>query len=183
MQYLQITLVNDRFNIDDMLSIVSNKTYKDFKQTDIYKAIIDSDNDAIMEGMCKKEYFNSILYWSCPKIAFLIENGKPWKHAKEECIKNEGKGLIYLVKIGENLYKYGRTKNMRKRLSGYPRGSVLLRNDYVNDMINAEKILLNAAKESNGRLFQGNEYYYYENNEEPTEVHNLALKRITTLGI
>ena len=72
---------------------------------------------------------------------------------------------------------------MRKRLSGYPRGSVLLRNDYVNDMINAEKILLNAAKESNGRLFQGNEYYYYENNEEPTEVYNLALKRITTLGI
>ena len=72
---------------------------------------------------------------------------------------------------------------MRKRLSGYPRGSVLLRNDYVNDMINAEKVLLNAAKESNGRLFQGNEYYYYENNEEPTQVYNLAIDRINKLNL
>ena len=85
MEEIQIELIDGRFNVNEMLSRVSNKTlqdYKnnktlqDYKNTDIYQSLIENDNSAIMNGMCKAEYFNSLLYWACPKIAFLIENHK-----------------------------------------------------------------------------------------------------------
>ena len=180
MDYLGISIENGRFNVDDMLKLVSNKTLRDFRYTEIFKAIIESDNDAIMDGYSKIEYFNSLLYWAAPKVAFLIENHKPWKEKKEESLKSGGS--IYLIRIGERLYKYGRTKNMRKRILQYPQGSTLLRNDFVNDMIKAEKVLLNTVKESNGRLFHGNEYFTLEDDNEATKIYDLAIERINKLG-
>ena len=73
MDEIQIELIDGRFNVNEMLSRVSNKTLQDYKNTDIYQSLIENDNSAIMNGMCKAEYFNSLLYWACPKIAFLIE--------------------------------------------------------------------------------------------------------------
>ena len=87
MKHLNITSEKGRFCVDDMLSLVSDKTLQDFRRTDIYSAIMDSDHNAIMDGTCKNEYFNSLLYWACPKIAFLIENGKPWQQKKQEALK------------------------------------------------------------------------------------------------
>ena len=183
MKHLGLTSEKGRFYVDDMLSLVSDKTLQDFRRTDIYSAIMDSDHDAIMDGTCKNEYFNSLLYWACPKIAFLIENGKPWQQKKQEALKGANMGIIYLIKIGEHLYKYGRTKNMRKRILGYPHGSTLLRNDYVQDMYRAEKILLDTVKESDGRLFHGNEYFYLDNDDVAIKCYKKALEKIAKEGL
>ena len=45
-------------------------------------------------------------------------------------------------------------------------------------MYTAEKVLLNCANESNGRLYNGNEFYYFEDQNEPLKVFDLALERI-----
>ena len=132
MQYLGLTIKNDRFYVDELLEKVSEKRLSDFKLTDIYDAIIDNDHDAIMNGYCKKEYFNSLLYWSAPKIAFLIENGKPYEQYKYKVIESEKKGIIYLIKIGEGLYKFGRTKDIKRRL----KTAYILSNDRYPAKIN-----------------------------------------------
>ena len=178
MQYLGLTIKNDRFYVDELLEKVSEKRLSDFKLTDIYDAIIDNDHDAIMNGYCKKEYFNSLLYWSAPKIAFLIENGRPYEQYKYKVIESEKKGIIYLIKIGEGLYKFGRTKDIKRRFLEYPRGSQIIRWEYVDNQVEAEKILLATVKESNGKLYQGNEYFYFKNAKEPEEIFEKALKRL-----
>ena len=177
MDELQVELIDGRFDVNEMLGRFSKKTLQDYKNTEIYESLIQNDPSAIMNGLCKKEYFNSLLYWANPKIAFLIENKMPWRHLKEPSMK-EG-GCLYLIKIAEHLYKYGRTKNIRKRLLQYPKGSTLIRHDYVDDMVQAEKILLNTVKESNGTLFHGNEYFYFENDNEPIEIYRRGLYRIS----
>ena len=54
----------------------------------------------------------------------------------------------------------------------------IIKYENVDDMFQSEKILLNCANESNGRLFTGNEFYYFDNEDEPLEVFNKALSRI-----
>ena len=175
MDELQIELIDGRFSVNDMLSQISNKTLKDFKKTDIYTSLIENDHDAIMNEMCKKEYFNCILYWACPKIAFLIENHKPWRHLKDVVLK-EG-GCLYLIKISDHLYKYGRTKNIKKRLLQYPHGSTLMKLVYVDDMVKSEKVLLDTVKEQ-ANVFHGNEYFYLENDQKAIELYNKGITKI-----
>ena len=175
MDEIQIELIDGRFNVNEMLSRVSNKTLQDYKNTDIYQSLIENDNSAIMNGMCKAEYFNSLLYWACPKIAFLIENHKPWRHIKDIVMK-EG-GSLYLIRISEHLYKYGRTKNIKKRLQQYTKGSTLLCNEYIDDVISGEKILLNTVKEY-ADIFHGNEYFYLDNDKIAIDIYKKGMNRI-----
>ena len=120
MEELQVELIDGRFDVNEMLgrfskktlqdyknteiyeSLIqfSKKTLQDYKNTEIYESLIQNDPSAIMNGLCKKEYFNSLLYWANPKIAFLIENKMPWRHLKEPSMK-EG-GCLYLIKISEH---------------------------------------------------------------------------------
>ena len=183
MEYLGVVLKNGRFNVDEMLEKISEKKLSDFKLSEIYDAIIENDNDAIMNGMCKKEYFNSLLYWAAPKIAFLIENNRPYQKFREKIISSEKQGVIYLIKISNNLYKFGRTKNLRKRFLQYPRGSQILKFEYVNNQIESEKILLNTVKEYNGKLYHGNEYFYFDRDSEPIEIFEKSMKKIETLNL
>lgn len=161
-----------------MSEIESDKTIKDFKKTTIYQDLMEIDNESIIGDWVKNKYYRTILYWAEPSYAVFIENKEDWKAQKEKSKARELKGIIYLVKISDNLFKFGRTTNMRKRLNQYPRGSEVIKFENVDDMYSSEKILLNCANESDGKQFHGNEYYYYTNPEEPIKVFDLALERI-----
>jgi hypothetical protein len=137
------------------------------------------DDSAIIGNQAQFKYKNAILFWAAPLYGTFYENGDDWLACKEIIENQNKKGIIYLVKINNNLFKFGRTINMRKRMNGYPRGSELLRYEEVSDMVEAEKILLNCANESNGKLWQGNEFYYYEDLDEPFRVFEHALSKIS----
>ena len=170
------------FSISDLLkTIESKKTIRDFKKTDIYENLLEIDTQSIIGDRCKNKYYRTVLYWAEPTFAVFIENNEDWKEAKNKADKKKLRGIIYLIKIGDNLYKFGRTENMRKRYNQYPRGSEIIKYENVEDMFSAEKILLNCASESNARLFHGNEFYYFDDENEPLEVFNKALSRIDQL--
>ena len=167
------------FSISEFLkTIESKKTRSDFKKTDIFENLLEIDKQAIIGDKCKNKYYRTVLYWAEPTFAVFIENNEDWKEAKRKAEKRKLRGIIYLVKIGENLFKFGRTENMRKRINQYPRGSQIIKYENVEDMFHSEKVLLNCANESNGRLYTGNEFYYFEDQEEPLKVFNKALERI-----
>ncbi len=161
-----------------MNKIESDKTIKDFKKTSIYEDLIEIDKECIIGDYVKNKYYRTILYWAEPTFAVFIENNEDWKLEKKKSQERKLKGIIYLVQIGTNLFKFGRTTNMRKRINQYPKGSVIIKYENVQDMYRSEKILLNCANESNGKLYNGNEFYYYSDTNEPLKVFNLALERI-----
>lgn len=167
------------FSISELLkTIESKKTRSDFKKTDIFVNLLEIDKQSIIGDKCKYKYYRTVLYWAEPTFAVFIENNEDWKEAKRKAEKRKLRGIIYLVKIGEHLFKFGRTENMRKRINQYPRGSQIIKYENVEDMFHSEKVLLNCANESNGRLYTGNEFYYFEDQEEPLNVFNKALERI-----
>lgn len=137
-----------------------------------------TDPDVIIGNKIKNEYKNAITYWCCPNYAFAIELGLPYEQLRKNEYDESREGYIYVVSIDGNLFKFGRAINVRKRMTGYPKGSKCLMKQYCNDMFESEKILLNAANESNGRLFHGNEYYYFQDIDEPKKVFELAVDRI-----
>ena len=161
-----------------MTSINCPKTWKDFTKTDIYRDIDEIDPHAFMRCMVKDKYYRTVLYWAEPTWAVFIENDEDYEDAQRESETRKLKGIIYLVQIGPNLFKFGRTTNMRKRINQYPRGSTIVKYENVDNMYTAEKVLLNCANESNGRLYNGNEFYYFEDQNEPLKVFDLALERI-----
>ena len=167
------------FSISELLkTIESKKTRSDFRKTDIFENLLEIDKEAIIGDKCKRKYYRTVLYWAEPTYAVFIENGEDWKEWRAKAEKKKLKGIIYLVKIGENLFKFGRTENMRKRINQYPRGSQIIKYENVEDMFRSEKVLLNCANESNGRLYTGNEFYYFDDQDEPLKVFNKALERI-----
>ena len=167
-----------RINIEETLGIYSSKTWKDFRQSGLYRNIVDTDPDAIVGKFIKDEYKRAIIYWAAPEYAFAIDLGKDWQSLREKQEAKNKEGYIYLINIGAHLYKYGRTGNVKQRLAQYPKGSTLCKSEFVKDMYEAEKILLNCANESNGKLFHGNEYYYHTDPNEPYDVWDKALSRI-----
>ena len=175
---------NDYFSISSLLKTIdSKKTRNDFRKSEIFQDLLEIDKQAIIGDQCKKKYYRTVLYWAEPTYAVFIENGEEWKEYKKRTECNKLKGIIYLVKISDNLYKFGRTENMRKRINQYPRGSTIVKYEEVSDMFRAEKILLNCASESNGKLYTGNEFYFYEDETEPLRVFNVALERLSKPGI
>jgi hypothetical protein len=167
------------FSIPKLLeTIESKKTLSDFKKTDIYDNLLEIDKESIVGNMCKYKYYRTILYWAEPTFAVFIEAKENWKEAREKAERKKLRGIIYLVKISDHLFKFGRTENMKKRINQYPRGSIIVKYENVEDMYKSENILLNCAKESNGYIYQGNEFFYFNNEDEPLEVFNKALDRI-----
>lgn len=171
--------MNGYFHIPSLLEeLESNKTFKDFKKSDVCKAIQKADESGILGKFAKLEYRHAVLYWAAPTYGAFYENGEDWKTIKNMIEQDNRKGFIYLVLIGDNLWKFGRTANVRKRFNGYPKGSELIRYQAVDDMFESEKILLNCANESNGRVFTAKEYYKFPDAEEPVLVFEKALTRI-----
>lgn len=75
-------------------------------------------------------------------------------------------GNLYLIwereflKSGENLFKIGRTDNIRRRLSQYPKGSRLLFSIYTPDCLTAERELIRKFKSTfKPRADIGREYF------------------------
>ena len=168
----------ERFDMKKLIESVSDKTVRQFKKSSVYRTIETYDTSAFLKNDCKIKYYNSVLYWAAPEYGAFIEAGDDWQSMKDHSLKLKKEGCIYLIKLSETLFKFGRTSNMRKRFNEYPRGAELIKYDYVSDMIEAEKILLNCAEESNGKHDIGNEYYKFDNPNEPLEVYNKALSRI-----
>lgn len=174
-----IKIKGDLFSISSLLeTIESKKKLLDFKKTEIFQNLLEIDKESILGDWCKLKYLRTVLYWAEPTFAVFIENHEDWKEARKKAEARKLKGIIYLVKISDNLFKFGRTENMRKRINQYPRGSEIVKYENVDDMYRSEKILLNCASESNGTLYNGNEFYFFDNPDEPLRVFNLALERI-----
>ena len=74
-------------------------------------------------------------------------------------------GYIYLVqerefiKLDDNTFKIGRTKNLMQRMSQYPKGSRLLFNICVQDTIRAESELLAIFQKTFEHVDIGREYF------------------------
>ena len=174
-----LKIKSDLFSISSLLeTIESKKKLLDFKKTEIFQNLLEIDKESILGDWCKLKYLRTVLYWAEPTFAVFIENHEDWKEARKKAEARKLKGIIYLVKISDNLFKFGRTENMRKRINQYPRGSEIVKYENVDDMYRSEKILLNCASESNGTLYNGNEFYFFDNPDEPLRVFNLALERI-----
>ncbi len=102
------------------------------------------------------------------------------KIANKESNNNEYIYIIHertFVKTNANIYKIGKTKNIKNRLSGYSKGSKLL---FIIPCINStimEKIILNYLKE-NSEYIQakeyGNEYFICELNNLINDIHILV---------
>lgn len=86
-------------------------------------------------------------------------------HAKKE-EESSKEGIVYILKtresirMNEDVYKIGRTKNMKNRLSQYPKGSEFIAIMKVNDQRMCERVLLYAFKDKfKQRQDMGNEYF------------------------
>lgn len=66
------------------------------------------------------------------------------------------------VKLNNNIYKIGKTKNIKNRLNGYPKGSKLLFTMPCKDCNESEKLILNYLKNNDKYIHAksyGNEYF------------------------
>ena len=168
----------ERFNMKDLIERVSSKTLSQFKKTDIYKVIDTIDKEAFLKNECKSKYYNAVLYWANLEYGAFIEAGDDWENLMFDTQTIKQEGYIYLIKLSDTLFKFGRTSNVRKRLNQYPRGVELIKYDYVKNMVEAEKILLTCAEESRGVHDIGHEYYRFDDPSEPLQVYDRALERI-----
>ena len=97
-------------------------------------------------------------------IQIIQEYEADFNAKKEEELSKEG--IIYLLKtresirMNEDIYKIGRTKNMKNRLSQYPKGSEFITTMKVNDQRMCERVLLYTFKDKfKQREDMGNEYF------------------------
>ena len=60
--------------------------------------------------------------------------------------------------MGINIYKIGRTKNIKNRLNGYSKGSKLLFTIACKDSTESERKILKYLKEEKSRYIQAKEY-------------------------
>ena len=85
--------------------------------------------------------------------------------SNKELINTEYIYIIYertFVKTNANIYKIGKTKNIKNRLNGYSKGSKLLFTIPCNDCSLMETIILNYLKSNNNYIQvkeYGNEYF------------------------
>ena len=79
------------------------------------------------------------------------------------------------IRLHENIYKIGRTTNLRTRLRGYPKGSKYLFTQKVDDNKLVEKSLIKKFKEKFiQRLEKGNEYFEGEFKELKCEFEEVV---------
>ena len=81
------------------------------------------------------------------------------------------------VKTNANIYKIGKTKNIKNRLNGYNKGSKLLFTIPCNDCSRMETIILNYLKSNNNYIQAkeyGNEYFICDLNILINDIHTLV---------
>ena len=82
-----------------------------------------------------------------------------------------------LVKTNVNIYKLGKTKNIKNRLNGYSKGSKLLFTIPCNDCSKMEIIILNYLKSNNNYIQAkeyGNEYFICDLKSLIDNIHTLV---------
>ena len=94
-----------------------------------------------------------------------LQEYEAYLDAKKEK-ESSKEGVIYLLKtresirMNEDVYKIGRTKNMKNRLQQYPKGSEFITTMKVNDQRMCERVLLYTFKDKfKQREDMGNEYF------------------------
>ena len=81
------------------------------------------------------------------------------------------------VELNANIYKIGKTKNIKNRLNGYSKGSKLLFTIPCNDCSRMETIILNYLKSNNNYIQAkeyGNEYFICDLNILINDIHTLV---------
>jgi hypothetical protein len=81
------------------------------------------------------------------------------------------------VELNANIYKIGKTKNIKNRLNGYNKGSQLLYTIPCNDCSRMETIILNYLKSNNNYIQAkeyGNEYFICDLNILINDIHTLV---------
>ena len=102
------------------------------------------------------------------------------KISNKESNNNEYIYIIHertFVKTNANIYKIGKTKNIKNRLNGYSKGSKLLFTIPCIDSTIMEKIILKYLKENNKYIQAkeyGNEYFICELNILMNDIHTLV---------
>ncbi len=102
------------------------------------------------------------------------------KISNKESNNNEYIYIIHertFVKTNANIYKIGKTKNIKNRLNGYSKGSKLLFTIPCIDSTIMEKIILKYLKENNKYIQAkeyGNEYFICELNNLMNDIYNLV---------
>jgi hypothetical protein len=113
----------------------------------------------------------------------LLQN--QFKILKENCNKNlDYHEQIYIihertfVELNANIYKIGKTKNIKNRLNGYAKGSKLLFSIACKDCTESENKILNYLK-NNDKYIQvkeyGKEYFQCDLKDLISEIYNLIL--------
>jgi len=104
-------------------------------------------------------------------------------HDKSHTMTNNRPGYIYIIQerefvnTNENVYKIGRTENIIRRFSDYPKGSKLFLSFLVSDMYEIEnEIKEQLCKTIKCRRDIGTEYYEGEINEVTKEVLSVISK-------
>jgi len=117
-------------------------------------------NDLINENILLKNKINELQISYENKINLLKED------CKDNIYEHEYIYIIHertFIQTNNNIYKIGRTKNIKKRLNGYTKGSKLLFTLPCKNSIILENKILNFLKNTNNKYYQcteyGNEYY------------------------
>jgi hypothetical protein len=80
------------------------------------------------------------------------------------------------VELNANIYKIGKTKNIKSRLNGYTKGSKLVFSISCNDCDSAEKLILNYLKTNDNYIHAkqyGNEYFQCDVNNLISDIYKL----------
>jgi hypothetical protein len=125
--------------------------------------------DEIDGRYLSRRLFLRILSWANDQAAFDLENCIPYEHIRDN------RGYIYVVKPQKfasdktnKTHKAGRTWRIKQRMQAYGRGTIVLRERKVLDMIDSEKELLNLLDADCKKFVknkEGDEYYDCERDD------------------
>lgn len=86
------------------------------------------------------------------------------------------------VELNANIYKVGKTKNIKNRLNGYAKGSKLLFTISCDDSDSMEGLVLDYLKSNTSKYIHakqyGNEYFQCELKDLISDIFNLVQKKI-----
>jgi ribosomal protein L17 len=153
--------VSSTMTIDKWFSGQQSATYAERFPNFTYTHRKNSKDDSRVCGQyIHRRLFMRILSWANDQVAFDLENGIPYEHIRDH------RGYIYAVQpkehIGTGIYKAGRTWRLEQRMTAYGKGTEVHKTRKVLDMIDTEKVLLNALDIDSEHFTKtriGDEYY------------------------
>lgn len=184
----------EHFRLNDIIKSLKSKVGVDKPSTDahhwmngkvgsrFYNTSFYHDQFYLKEGSWKVSgwyapmvLFDAILYSIEPLKAHMWVMGMEWKEPED--------GELYLVHIGKNIYKYGRTWNMNQRINGYSDEVVVIRTVDVSNTHAAERILLLHAEQNFEKDPLGKEYFQIDDIDEAITIFNKAIVEIRSKGM